>query len=57
MMKGATVQSSGASLSAAALSGMAVRGLAAKGASRACARTIVETVACPPELKRGEQPW
>lgn len=53
------MQSSGASLSAAALGAAATRALSARPGtpSRLCARTIVETAACPPELKRGEQPW
>lgn len=70
MTKVPTVQSSGASLSAAtapsahggggsaggrALNAMAMTRPAST--SRLCARTIVETAACPPELKRGEQPW
>ena len=63
MTKAATVQSSGASLSAAAGGGFALPGSTrsqlgrAASSSRLCARTIVETATCPPELKRGDQPW
>ncbi|KAI3438488.1 hypothetical protein D9Q98_000916 [Chlorella vulgaris] len=59
MTKSPTVQSSGASLSAAASGGVAPRSLSMRAGapSRLSARTIVETAACPPELKRGEQSW
>jgi hypothetical protein len=65
MTKGATVQSSGASLStpAAGAGGGGSAGSArlqmVRAASSKCltARTIIETATCPPELKRGDQPW
>lgn len=65
MTKSPAVQSSGASLSAP--SGTASGGGHASGnralvaraasSSRLGSRTIVETAACPQELKHGEQPW
>ena len=66
MTKGATaVQSSGASLSTpAAGSGGGCGGGSARlqmvraaSSNRLTARTIIETATCPPELKRGDQPW
>ena len=65
MTKGATVQSSGASLSTPAAGGggggspgsarlQMVRAASSKSLT---ARTIIETATCPPELKRGDQPW
>lgn len=53
-----TVQTSGASLSAGG-AGARAMGRPSSTASnpRAASRTIVETAACPPELKRGDKPW
>lgn len=63
--KAPAVQSSGASLSAAALGAGGGGGsgrlplvrAASASAKGQPARTIIETAACPPELKRGDQPW
>lgn len=54
-----TVESSGASLSGAAGAPPSNRALVARAASasRLCTRTIVETAACPPELRHGDAPW
>lgn len=62
MTKGPAVQSSGASLSMPAGSGGGLssnRAAVARAASssRLGTRTIIETAACPPELKHGDQPW
>ncbi|PSC71935.1 aurora other [Micractinium conductrix] len=66
MTKGPAVQSSGASLSASPGSTMGSTAgggrppaapRPAASSSRVTTRTIVETAACPPELKRGDQPW
>lgn len=62
MTKGPAVQSSGASLSMPAGGGGGLssnRAAVARAASssRLGTRTIIETAACPPELKHGDQPW
>ena len=62
MTKGPAVQSSGASLSVPAGGGGGLssnRAAVARAASssRLGTRTIIETAACPPELKHGDQPW
>ena len=62
MTKGVTVQSSGASLSTPSSGGggagsARLQMVRAASSNRLTARTIIETATCPPELKRGDQPW
>lgn len=53
-----TVQASGASLSAGGAGAKEMaRPIASASHTRVASRTIVETAACPPELKRADKPW